>query len=296
MRLYSCGVRTRCRERACAMEGEFIKFKLSIETHLLPPERTAADLDTSERKNIYGLVVTLWGKNSQFLKSLETHATNTLTRIINNATIAKTHVSRRRFSDTDCSVEVSAVPIVSNELDATDLNHEIVKLFVNGVLEDGYTFHGIRIIQPSMQVALRFDVLRVEIAIKRDADVASGPTGGEDEGDEDDDGDDPVLPVLLRRRKDARVARNQIKKQLKDKRKKQKEDLPRGNGTNQEESSSSSDAQPRPDTPPATTNLDDVVTSNDLFGSDSDPDEAVTSQDLFGSDSDPDEDDEMYGP
>jgi hypothetical protein len=271
---------------------EFIKFKLSIETRLLrETESTNAALDTSNKKDVYGVVVTLWGASIGFLQSLERHATSALTKIIggsgNMPTLDNKRVSRMRFSDTDCSVEVSAVPIVeatnskyfsdkklarvtpSSTRGETVLNHEIVKLFVNGVVSGGYTFHGIRRL-PSTPINV--EVLRLEIAIKHDvAAPAAAPTGGGgDEDDDGDDGEDDTRPKYRRAR--SQKSRNaQLAKQLKEKARK-KPARKKGKDA-KDPGSSSNDAKPVPGAP-ATTEPDEEgaddadITMEELFGED----------------------------
>jgi hypothetical protein len=272
---------------------EFIKFKLSIETHLLrETESTNAALNMSNKKDVYGVVVTLWGASIGFLQSLERHATSALTEIIGGSgsmsTLDNKRVSRMRFSDTDCSVEVSAVPIVegtsskyfsdkklarvtpSSTRGETVLNHEIVKLFVNGVVSGGYTFHGIRRL-PSTPINV--EVLRLEIAIKHDvAAPAAAPTGGGGD-DDDDDGEDDTGPKYRRPR--SQKSRNaQLAKQLKEKARK-KPARKKGKDA-KDPGSSSNDAKPVPGAP-ATTEPDEEgaddadITMEELFD-DSDED------------------------
>jgi len=211
---------------------EVIKFNLSIETRLLKEiEPNPAALNTSEKADIYGVVVTLWGESIGLLQSLERHATNALTTIIgrsgNMAILGNKRVSRRRFSDTDCSVEVSAVPITegpaspyfyekeltrvraSSTSEETLLNHEIVKRFVNGVVSGGYTFHGIRHLPPA---PIGVEVLRLAIAIKHDS---TGGGGGGDEDDDDGDGGAYDTDPRYVRRRSQKSQDAEIAKQLK---------------------------------------------------------------------------------
>jgi hypothetical protein len=193
-----------------------------------------------------------------------------------------------RFSDTDCSVEVSAVPIVegtsskyfsdkklarvtpSSTRGETVLNHEIVKLFVNGVVSGGYTFHGIRRL-PSTPINV--EVLRLEIAIKHDvAAPAAAPTGGGGD-DDDDDGEDDTGPKYRRPR--SQKSRNaQLAKQLKERARK-KPARKKGKDA-KDPGSSSNDAKPVPGAP-ATTEPDEEgaddadITMEELFD-DSDED------------------------
>ena len=306
---------------------ELIKFNLSIETRLLKEiEPNPAALNTSEKADIYGVVVTLWGESIGLLQSLERHATNALTTIIggsgNIAILGNKRVSRRRFSDTDCSVEVSAVPITegpaspyfsqkklirvraSSTSEETLLNHEIVKRFVNGVVSGGYTFHGIRHLPPA---PIGVEVLRLAIAIKHDPTaLAAAPAGGggggdEDEDDDDDDGEDDTAPRYVRRRsqksQDAQIAK-QLKKRS---RKKPAQNKPnekaetkptRNERKDATDPGSSSNDAPLVPGAPATPERDNEevgdgeVTYEDMFGEDdSSPEEEDSSleeEDLLG--------------
>ena len=299
---------------------ELIKFNLSIETRLLKEiEPNPAALNTSEKADIYGVVVTLWGESIGLLQSLERHATNALTTIIggsgNIAILGNKRVSRRRFSDTDCSVEVSAVPITegpaspyfsqkklsrvsaSSTSEETLLNHEIVKRFVNGVVSGGYTFHGIRHLPPA---PIGVEVLRLAIAIKHDPTaLAAAPTGGGGGGDEDDDddGEDDTGPRYVRRRsqksQDAQIAK-QLKKRSG---KKPAQNKPNEKATRNERKDATDPGGSSNDAPlvpgaPATPERDNEevgdgeVTYEDMFGEDdSSPEEEDSSleeEDLLG--------------
>ena len=293
---------------------ELIKFNLSIETRLLKEiEPNPAALNTSEKADIYGVVVTLWGESIGLLQSLERHATNALTTIIggsgNIAILGNKRVSRRRFSDTDCSVEVSAVPITegpaspyfsqkklsrvsaSSTSEETLLNHEIVKRFVNGVVSGGYTFHGIRRLPPA---PIGVEVLRLAIAIKHDptalaAAPAGGGGGGDEDDDDDDDGEDDTNPRYVRRRsqksQDAQIAK-QLKKRSG---KKPAQNKPNEKATRNERKDATDPGGSSNDAPlvpgaPATPERDneevgdDEVTNEDLFGDDDSSEE----EDLLG--------------
>ena len=294
---------------------ELIKFNLSIETRLLKEiEPNPAALNTSEKADIYGVVVTLWGASIGLLQSLERHATNALTTIIggsgNMAILGNKRVSRRRFSDTDCSVEVSAVPITegpaspyfsqkklirvraSSTSEATLLNHEIVKRFVNGVVSGGYTFHGIRHLPPA---PIGVEVLRLAIAIKHDPTaLAAAPTGGGGGGDEDDDDDDngeyDTGPRYVRRRSQ-KSQDAQIEKQLKKRSgKKPAQNKPNEKATRNERKDATDPGGSSNDAPlvpgaPATPERDneevgdDEVTIEDMFGED---DSSSEEEDLLG--------------
>ena len=294
---------------------ELIKFNLSIETRLLKEiEPNPAALNTSEKADIYGVVVTLWGASIGLLQSLERHATNALTTIIggsgNMAILGNKRVSRRRFSDTDCSVEVSAVPITegpaspyfsqkklirvraSSTSEATLLNHEIVKRFVNGVVSGGYTFHGIRHLPPA---PIGVEVLRLAIAIKHDPTaLAAAPTGGGGGGDEDDDDDDDgeydTGPRYVRRRSQ-KSQDAQIEKQLKKRSgKKPAQNKPNEKATRNERKDATDPGGSSNDAPlvpgaPATPERDneevgdDEVTNEDMFGDD---DSSSEEEDLLG--------------
>ena len=294
---------------------ELIKFNLSIETRLLKEiEPNPAALNTSEKADIYGVVVTLWGASIGLLQSLERHATNALTTIIggsgNMAILGNKRVSRRRFSDTDCSVEVSAVPITegpaspyfsqktlsrvsaSSTSEETLLNHEIVKRFVNGVVSGGYTFHGIRHLPPA---PIGVEVLRLAIAIKHDPTaLAAAPTGGGGGGDEDDDDDDDgeydTGPRYVRRRSQ-KSQDAQIEKQLKKRSgKKPAQNKPNEKATRNERKDATDPGGSSNDAPlvpgaPATPERDneevgdDEVTIEDMFGED---DSSSEEEDLLG--------------
>ena len=294
---------------------ELIKFNLSIETRLLKEiEPNPAALNTSEKADIYGVVVTLWGASIGLLQSLERHATNALTTIIggsgNMAILGNKRVSRRRFSDTDCSVEVSAVPITegpaspyfsqkklirvraSSTSEETLLNHEIVKRFVNGVVSGGYTFHGIRHLPPA---PIGVEVLRLAIAIKHDPTaLAAAPTGGGGGGDEDDDDGDggayDTDPRYVRRRSQ-KSQDAQIEKQLKKRSgKKPAQNKPNEKATRNERKDATDPGGSSNDAPlvpgaPATPERDneevgdDEVTNEDMFGDD---DSSSEEEDLLG--------------
>ena len=94
-------------------------LKFAIETYLLPDRDTAVSSVKSaaslQTNDMYGIVFTIWGTTMKALNAFGVHAGAALTKIIGDAgnigTFDTTRVSRRRFSDEDCCVEISAVPI-----------------------------------------------------------------------------------------------------------------------------------------------------------------------------------------
>jgi hypothetical protein len=260
------------------------------------------------------------------LNQLGVHAGNALYTIIGNMgnvnTYDSTRVSRRRFSNEDCCVEIGAVPVVQSRTSEffegrefakvrpspnnteTVLNHRIVKTFLTNVVSSGYIFHGIHRL-PSER---RNDVLRLEVALKVDVNKTAG--GGPSIDDDDDDKDDPddgSGPKFTR----AVNNKQKLAKWKKEIKRKQKSAASKQKKPNKDDEAVTADdlfadaerAQAGVD---QMEDNDDGVTPDDIFGGFEDDqmedqDDGGTSQDIkrkekaLFDDSD-DEEDPMFGP
>lgn len=216
----------------CVMETDLY---FAIETYNIT-ERDDANkkTDSTDRTNVYGIVFTIWGAHMKTLNLFDSSATNALKNIImvaGNQTITEiSRVSRQRFSNNECCIEISAVPVfqstnskyfdddksfakVNPTYDTgTVLNHEIVQLFLKDVVSNGYIFNGIERLDSSN----RENVLRLKVALTQDTRTSiAGPSSSQPGSlDDDDDSNNDSSGPKYARTKNPKQSTSNLKNDL----------------------------------------------------------------------------------